>query len=207
MTDEEIRKVLIKQRKRKLATRRIISLVIALAIFSAGGYFAGKAIGNKIYASEINGIKSVTEDKPLVNVAKKELGNKGGKPYWTWFGFDERVDWCALFVSWCENECGYIDAKVAPSFAYVSDGSDWFIYRDQWLGQGSTPAPGDLIFFDWDQDEARDHVGIVTAVVDDKVFTIEGNSSDRCRQKRYSIDDPVIYGYGQIVTKEKKKKN
>ena len=67
---------------------------------------------------------------------------------------------------------------------------------------GDTPEAGDLIFFDWDQDGGRDHVGIVTAVVDDKVFTVEGNSSDLCRQKRYYLDDPAIYGYGVIKPKK-----
>ena len=70
--------------------------------------------------------------------------------------------------------------------------------RDQWLEPTETPQAGDLIFFDWEQDESRDHVGIVTAVIDGNVFTVEGNSSDRCRQKRYSLDSPVIYGYARI---------
>jgi hypothetical protein len=105
-------------------------------------------------------------------------------------------------VSWCEDQCGYIKDETAPKFALVSDGADWFVLRDQWKLVGDTPDPGDLIFFDWDLDGGRDHVGIVTAVVDDKVFTVEGNSSDMCRQKRYFLDDPAIYGYGVIKPKQ-----
>ena len=127
-----------------------------------------------------------------------QLGNKGGEPFWSWFGFESREDWCACFVSWCEDQCGFISAGTAPKFALVSDGADWFVLRDQWRLMGDTPEPGDLIFFDWDQDGGRDHVGIVTGVIGDKVFTVEGNSSDLCRQKRYYIDDPAIYGYGVI---------
>ena len=155
-------------------------------------------MGNNKYESELSKFVSVVSDKPLINAAMAEIGNEGGKKFWKWFGFDERVDWCAIFVSWCEDKCGYIDVGKAPSFAMVSDGADWFAERGQWLDADAMPSAGYLIFFDWDQDGDRDHVGIVTGVVDGMVFTVEGNSSDRCRQKRYALDDPVIYGYARI---------
>ena len=202
MTDEEIRRELRKQRKRKLFKRRMISLAVAAAIAVGGGVLTGTAIGNRNYTKEMNGIVSVVSDKPIVKVAMEQLGNKGGEPFWSWYGFKSREDWCALFVSWCEDQCGYLESDTAPKFAIVSDGADWFVLRDQWRLMGDTPEAGDLIFFDWDQDGARDHVGIVTGVVDDKVFTVEGNSSDLCRQKRYFVDDPAIYGYGVIKTKK-----
>ena len=202
MTDEDIRRELDKQRKRKLIKRRIISLVVAAAIAVGGGFLVGRAIGNNRYEKEMKSIVSVVADKPIVKVAMEQLGNKGGEPFWSWYGFKNREEWCALFVSWCEDQCGYLKSEEAPKFAIVSDGADWFVLRDQWRLMGDTPEPGDLIFFDWNQDGGRDHVGIVTGVVDDKVFTVEGNSSDLCRQKRYSIDDPVIYGYGVIKTKK-----
>lgn len=180
----------------------MISLAVALAIAVGGGVLAGTAIGNRSYTKEMKGIVSVVSDKPIVKVAMEQLGNKGGEPFWSWYGFKNREDWCALFVSWCEDQCGYLKSDTAPKFAIVSDGADWFVLRDQWRLMGDTPEAGDLIFFDWDQDGARDHVGIVTGVVDDKVFTVEGNSSDLCRQKRYFVDDPAIYGYGIIKTKK-----
>ena len=80
----------------------------------------------------------------------------------------------------------------------VGDGAAWFEDRDQWVKPGGTPADGDLIFFDLDRDGSFDHVGIVSATDGDLIFTVEGNSSDLCRQKRYRIDDPVIGGYGRI---------
>lgn len=198
MTDEEIRRVLRKKRKQKLLKRRLIAIAIAAVIAVGGGFLTGRAIGNKTYADEMKNVVSVVQDKPIVKVAMGQLGNKGGEPFWSWYGFKNREEWCALFVSWCEDQCGYLKSDAAPKFAIVSDGADWFVLRDQWRLMGDTPEAGDLIFFDWDQDGGRDHVGIVTAVVDDKVFTVEGNSSDLCRQKRYSLDDPVIYGYGMI---------
>ena len=198
MTDEEVRRVLRKKRKQQLLKKRLIAITVAAAIAVGGGFLAGNAIGNKTYADEMKKVVSVVSDKPIVKVAMGQLGNKGGKPCWSWYGFKNREEWCALFVSWCEDQCGYLKSEAAPKFAIVSDRADWFVLRDQWRLMGDTPEPGDLIFFDWEQDGARDHVGIVTAVVDDKVFTVEGNSSDLCRQKRYSLDDPVIYGYGVI---------
>lgn len=202
MTDEQIRRELRKRRKRQLAKRRLISLCIALAITVGGAVAAGTAIGNKRYNDEIKSIVSVAEDVPIVKTGMAQIGNKGGEPFWSWYGFKNREEWCACFVSWCEDQCGYIDSEEAPKFALVSDGADWFVLRDQWRPIGDTPEAGNLIFFDWDQDGGRDHVGIVTAVVDNKVFTVEGNSSDLCRQKRYDLDDPVIYGYGIIKPKK-----
>ena len=198
MTDEEVRRILRKKRKQQLLKKRLIAIVVAAAIAVGGGYLAGNAIGNKTYADEMKKVVSVVGDKPIIKVAMGQLGNKGGKPFWSWYGFKQREEWCALFVSWCEDQCGYLKSEAAPKFAIVSDGADWFVLRDQWRLMGDTPEPGDLIFFDREQDGDRDHVGIVTAVVDDKVFTVEGNSSDLCRQKRYFLDDPVIYGYGVI---------
>jgi len=202
MTDEEIRRILRKKRKRQLAKRRITALAVAAVLAIGGGLLAGHAIGSREYSNEMKKVVSVTEDKPIIKVAMGQLGNKGGEPFWSWYDFKERVEWCACFVSWCEDQCGYIKDETAPKFALVSDGADWFVLRDQWKLVGDTPDPGDLIFFDWDLDGGRDHVGIVTAVVDDKVFTVEGNSSDLCRQKRYFLDDPAIYGYGVIKPKQ-----
>lgn len=38
-----------------------------------------------------------------VEVAALQIGNVGGEIYWRWYGFTERVEWCACFVSWCAN--------------------------------------------------------------------------------------------------------
>ena len=139
----------------------------------------------------------------IVAVALSQVGNVGGQPYWSWYGFDSRVEWCACFVSWCANECGYIDAGVIPKFAGCTGGSDWFKNRGQWQENGYEPRPGDLIFFDWDnkgssgpQDDVPDHVGIVERVENGVVYTVEGNSGDSCRQRSYSVGHYEIWGYG-----------
>ena len=139
----------------------------------------------------------------IVTVALSQIGNVGGQPYWSWYGFNSRVEWCACFVSWCANECGYIDAGVIPKFAGCTGGSNWFKERGLWQENSYEPRPGDLIFFDWDckgssgpQDDVPDHVGIVERVENGVVYTVEGNTSDSCRQRSYSVGHYEIWGYG-----------
>lgn len=68
-------------------------------------------------------------DGQIVSVALSQVSNIGGQPYWSWYGFDSRVEWCACFVSWCANECGYIEAGVIPKYAGCVQGSEWFKER------------------------------------------------------------------------------
>lgn len=137
-----------------------------------------------------------TEDGEIVSVALSQVGNVGGEPYWSWYGFSSRVEWCACFVSWAANECGYIDAGVIPKFAGCIQGSNWFKERGLWQDGSFTPSAGHIIFFDWEGDGETDHVGIVERVENGTVYTVEGNSGDACRQNSYSIGSSVIYGYG-----------
>ena len=141
-------------------------------------------------------------DDMIIAVALSQLGNVGGEPYWSWYGFGSRVEWCACFVSWCANECGYIDAGVIPKFAGCINGVNWFKERGQWADNSAEPTPGMIIFFDWDdedeggQDGLSDHVGIVEKVENGRIYTIEGNSGDSCRQKSYPMGYYEILGYG-----------
>lgn len=114
-----------------------------------------------------------------------------------------RAGWIGApaFVSWCANECGYLDTGVIPRFASCSIGLQWFRERGLWRDHSYEPRPGDLIFFDWDdedegQDGAADHVGIVEKADGGIVYTVEGNSGDSCRENRYAIGRYEIYGYG-----------
>ncbi len=137
----------------------------------------------------------------LVEIAKSQLGNVGGEPYWSWYGFGGRVEWCACFVSWCADQCGYIDKGIIPKFAGCGDGVDGFKAKGQWLNGSATPAPGNIIFFDWPdeygiQDGNSDHVGIVEKVEGGRVYTIEGNSGDACERNSYPVGNYKILGYG-----------
>ena len=136
----------------------------------------------------------------IVDVALTQVGNVGGEPYWSWYGFTNHVEWCACFVSWCADQCGYLDSGTYPKFSGCVFGMQWFQQRGLWLDGSTEPVPGMLIFFDWaTQDGLPDHVGIVEKVENGMVYTVEGNSRDMCRQKQYSLGSGVILGYGMAA--------
>ena len=132
----------------------------------------------------------------IVEVALTQIGNEGGQPYWSWYGFDSRVEWCACFVSWCADQCGYIDSGLIPKFAGCIDGANWFKSNNRWNDRNYEPKAGDIIFFDWEGDGTTDHVGIVEKCENSTVYTVEGNSGDACRQRQYTVGSRNIYGYG-----------
>lgn len=135
-------------------------------------------------------------NQAIVEVALTQVGNQGGQPYWSWYGFDSRVEWCACFVSWCADQCGYIESGLVPKFAGCVDGANWFKSNGKWQDRTYEPKTGDIIFFDWEGDGTTDHVGIVEKCENGTVYTVEGNSGDACKQRQYAVGSSVIYGYG-----------
>ena len=138
-------------------------------------------------------------NQAIVEIALTQLGNEGGQPYWSWYGFEGRVEWCACFVSWCADQCGYLESGIVPKFSLCSDGVNWFNSNGQWQGKDYEPKAGDIIFFDWSndgQDGDADHVGIVEKCENGVVYTVEGNSGDACRQNSYLVGYYEILGYG-----------
>ena len=138
-------------------------------------------------------------NQAIVEVALTQLGNEGGQPYWSWYGFGGRVEWCACFTSWCADQCGYLESGIIPKFSLCSDGVNWFKGKGQWQDRSYEPTAGNIIFFDWDGDGTIDHVGIVEKSENGVVYTVEGNSGDVCKQKQYAVGSSVIYGYGLPV--------
>ena len=135
-------------------------------------------------------------NQAIVEVALTQLGNQGGQPYWSWYGFNSRVEWCACFVSWCADQCGYIESGLVPKFAGCVDGANWFKSNGKWQDRTYEPKEGDIIFFDWEGDGTTDHVGIVEKCENGTVYTVEGNSGDACKQRQYTVGSSNIYGYG-----------
>ena len=156
----------------------------------------------RLWSAVLYGIYS--GDDAIVKAALSQVGNAGGEPYWSWYGFNSRVEWCACFVSWCFNECGYLDTGTAPKFAGCVGGVEWFRSREQWADNTIEPAPGMIVFFDWNdpngasgpQDGEADHVGIVEKCENGIVYTIEGNSGDSCRENHYAVGYYEILGDG-----------
>lgn len=137
-------------------------------------------------------------NQQIVSAAMGQLGNSGGQKFWSWYGFDSRVEWCACFVSWCADKSGLIASGNVPKFSLCSDGVSWFQGQNKWQSGGTTPTAGMIIFFDWDHDGNSDHVGIVEKCEGGRVYTVEGNSSDQVRQRNYAVDYASIMGYGVI---------
>ena len=149
-------------------------------------------------SEDLSGVQFVNGTRPgnpqLVALAKGQVGNVGGAPYWSWYGFDSRVAWCACFVSWCYGQAGVSEPRFA---ACQSQGVPWFTSHGQWGARGyENIAPGDAIFFDWDLDGSADHVGLVIGTDGNRVYTVEGNSGDACKIKSYPLDYACIKGYG-----------
>ena len=149
-------------------------------------------------SESLDGVEFVNGTRPgnpeLVELAKRQVGNVGGQPYWSWYGFNSRVEWCACFVSWCYGQMGLSEPRFA---ACQSQGIPWFQSHGQWGARGyDNLAPGDAIFFDWDLDGRADHVGIVIGTDGSRVYTVEGNSGDACKIRSYDVNYECIKGYG-----------
>jgi len=132
----------------------------------------------------------------IVAVAQTQLGNEGGLKYCEWYGYPYRVEWCVIFVSWCADQCGYLDEGVLPKTEGVLPLVDWFRERDQWQYRDYEPNPGDLIFYDWENDGIADHVGIVERVENGLIYSVEGNVDDRCIENSHYTGTSSIYGFG-----------
>ena len=149
-------------------------------------------------SESLDGVEFVNGTRPgnpeLLELAKRQVGNVGGQPYWSWYGFNSRVEWCACFVSWCYGQMGLSEPRFA---ACQSQGIPWFQSHGQWGARGyDNLAPGDAIFFDWDLDGSADHVGIVIGTDGSRVYTVEGNSGDACKIRSYDVNYECIKGYG-----------
>ena len=149
-------------------------------------------------SEDLTGVVFVNGTRPgnqaVVDIAKSQVGNVGGQPFWSWYGFNSRVEWCACFVSWCYGQMGLSEPRFASC---QSQGIPWFQSHGQWGGRDyANIAPGDAIFFDWDLDGRADHVGLVVGTDGSRVYTVEGNSGDACKIKSYSLTYECIKGYG-----------
>lgn len=167
-----------------------------------------------VAALAILGAAGSSDESSLVEVARAELEtaeyNIGGITYKEWYGLDD--DWCAMFVSWCGNECGYITDGIMVKSASVSETKNWYEERNRYQEKesGYIPAEGDLVFFL----NGMSHVGIVVSyqAESDQITVIEGNSGtslttpyhagSRVTQNLYERTAESVSGYGTLVDPE-----
>lgn len=180
---------------------------------TSGGGVSGVVLNSPTYVTQYRRPSNVDFDAPVptlpsgtgtrrgnpavAEIAKSQVGNQGGYPYWSWYGFTSRVEWCACFVSWCYAQAGASE----PYFSgCTTGGMGWFQSHGQWADRNYPDiAPGDAIFFDWDGSGDCDHVGIVIGSDGRNVYTVEGNSGDACKYQTYPLGSSVIRGYGLML--------
>jgi hypothetical protein len=154
--------------------------------------------GGGLTMQDLSGVEWVSGSRvgnqEIIDLALSQVGQVGGQPYWSWYGFTSRVEWCATFVSWCMNRVGHSEVRYA-SCQY--GGVPYFKNAGRWANGGFTDlVAGDVIFFDWDGNGTADHTGLVIGTDGEYVYTVEGNSGDTCRTKQYRLNSSVIMGYG-----------
>lgn len=132
----------------------------------------------------------------IVKAAAKEVGNVGGEKFWRWYGFNGHVHWCACFASYIAAECGCIQSGICPKDAGVEGWMNFYKKQHRWAPGNYIPHSGDFILFDWNGNGSPDHIGIVESCDGKTIYTIEGNSSNRCKRNTYARGSVFILGYG-----------
>lgn len=140
-------------------------------------------------------ISSPSRKNDMVQVAEKQLGYSGGQKIWRWAGYDRRVPWCNLFITWCANELGYYQSGRIPLYQAPRDSAKWFKSKGLFKSKSYAPKPGDLIFFVHYGESTPYHVGLVEKYENGTVYTIEGNFDDVVKRRSYAHSDSRIYGY------------
>ncbi|CVI67957.1 hypothetical protein BN3660_01048 [Eubacteriaceae bacterium CHKCI004] len=150
----------------------------------------------------VDPIYAFSTGESIVVVAMGEIGYHEGAGNETKYGEytgTNGMSWCHAFVSWCANECGFVDMGIFPKTASCEIGRQWFIGHQQYQASDGTyePKPGDIIYFDYGQEGVSHHVGIVEYTENGVVHTIEGNKNDQVMRAHYNLNYVGIMGYGK----------
>lgn len=181
-------------------TGRVIAVNSGVAQIAAVNKHNNEVKG--IITLTVYGVPNVDYAARLVRVATEEIGYREGPnndtKYGAWYNLNYEA-WCAMFVSWCCNQAG-ISTDIVPKYCGCTAGMNWFIDRGQfeYRESGYIPKAGDIVFYR-DRDVTSwtsTHTGIVYAATSTNVYTIEGNTSDMCAKRSYSINSTYILGYG-----------
>lgn len=126
---------------------------------------------------------------------------KGITRYGQWYGVPYG-DWCAMFASFCVRYAYVEDIpvhSVVNTWIELLEEEDMYRLPDQYAAE-----PGDLVFFNNNENPDPDHVGIVKEIVPAtdnkpaKLITIEGNADDMVKECEYELDSKMILGYGVL---------
>lgn len=120
-------------------------------------------------------------------------------------GYKMRINdaWCAATVSAAALSVGYED--IIPCECSCTKMIEKLKALDSWIENDAfVPSPGDLIFYDWEDDGKGDcigqpnHVGVVISVEDNRINVIEGNKGTpgRVAYRNVSVGSRYIRGFG-----------
>lgn len=168
-----------------------------------GEDFWGDAFGDGYYGG--NGFIFGRTNQDLVDFALNELAQgdqQGGHKYCDYWHYADGNPWCAMFVSYCMDQLGYVKAGIFTPSAGCEFLYNDFVKRDIWHDRtsGYTPKAGDLVIYDWPTNHRRyDHIGIVMSFDGDYIYTIEGNTTGVpggkiATRKRENNSDIIGYG-------------
>ncbi len=193
-------------------TKRIVSAILCVLMISGVLPLASFAAYENTHVNTGNQIED------LIAVAQTQIGytegnstsQQGGTSggsgnytkYGAWYGINPGA-WCAMFVSWCANQAG-IPGSIVYKHASCDLGMQWFQNNGKWQwsravnGNTYQPKRGDIIYFRTNVNQVTDstHVGIIYNANSSTIYTIEGNASNKCQTKSYSISSTYILGYG-----------
>ncbi|NMP59378.1 lysozyme family protein [Enterococcus mundtii] len=164
----------------------------------AHGFSWRYAYGNMFYVPIVTNYLWL-ENSDFLEAAINEIGTIQGEKYWQWYGFEGRVEWCAIFVSWVADQVGYLNQEKIIKSANCLEMINWLTEKGNYKKSSENyhPQPGDLIFFDWNGGgTGKDHVGIVEFSDGNIIQTIEGNTANKVARRTYFVNDPSISGYG-----------
>lgn len=171
--------------------------IMAREVFN-GTFGGGMTMEDLSGISWVDGAR--TPNQAVVDLALSQVGQQGGQPYWSYYGFSSRVEWCACFVHWCMRNTPSATGSYPQSSnnAYCQTVANNLSSLGQFGHDNTIITTGDVIFFDWECDGHTDHIGIVIGRDNEKVYTVEGNSGDQVKIKSYNLGSSVIYGYGYL---------
>ncbi|WP_410793804.1 peptidoglycan-binding protein [Kribbella sp. C-35] len=141
----------------------------------------------------------------MIHTAELDLGLGEPNKIQKWYrdrngpAFAGNFAWCdASITFWAWNSDNQGAVTFGGDFALTTAHAKAFKNHSQWHVDVAGIRRGDIVFFDWDGTDIKariDHVGLVTGVSGSKVYTIEGNYSNKCG--RHTRMAATIAGYGR----------
>ena len=173
--------------------KKIISLLLALALLL--GLMPAAALGDSGRSQRQN----------MIDIAASQVGYRetaeNHTKYGKWYGMDGQP-WCAMFLSWCARRAG-VPQSVIPNFASCTYGGvSWFKNNGLWKSADYTPRGGDLVFFDFEEEDGSgrdgkaEHVALVEYATGRTIYTIEGNTDNEMVERRARPRDGSVLGFG-----------